>query len=40
MGFGYFRAKHYRFRAILSTGDTRITPAVERMTINAYSKST
>ena len=39
MGFGYFRAKHYRFRATLSTGDTRITPAVERITINAYSKS-
>ena len=39
MGFGFFRAQHYRFRAILTTGDTRITPAVERFTINAYTKS-
>ena len=39
MGFGYFKSRHYRFRATLTTGDTRITPAVERITINAYSKS-
>jgi hypothetical protein len=39
MGYGYFQAKFYRFRATLETGDNRITPAVERFTINAFTAS-